>query len=62
MDNQVENSVDPNMELLPAWATPLILAFMLSAAYVGHGSDKKPTQAVTPKAKCELLAATRECK
>lgn len=64
MKNQfkIKSSHDADMDMLPAWAAPLIVTFMLTAGLAIQATEKEPVKPPQKKPECRLLVASQECK
>ena len=62
MKHRAEIESNDDMDMLPAWATPVILAFMMAVGPAIHSLDKKPVKPQQPKPICQLHLASAECK
>lgn len=59
---QIKSREDVDIEMLPAWATPVILTVMFAAAALVHGVEEKDRIPVQTKPACEMRLASLECK
>jgi hypothetical protein len=54
------SSDDTDMDMLPPWATGVILAFALAVGPALHSLEKKPVKLVQTKP-CQMLISSMKC-